>query len=183
MKAPAQMVLPSDYKVGYEKARKVAPEIASNYVAHTRIGDPLGEARAEDLDALGSRESWQLIQAAMDNPDAEALQDAPASVRHFFRQVETPPEWLDHSTFTPSVSMFHRNSSVILAAFVARVLIEGFTRNIAKAFFITGRVRDQGVRRLGQNNRHMIEMFCPGDWTAMAMVGSSRSAFALFMHG
>ena len=58
--------------------------------------------------------------------------------------------------------MFHRNSSVILAAFVAGVLIEGFTTNIAKSFFITGRVREQGVRRLGQNNRHMMEIFLPG---------------------
>ena len=58
--------------------------------------------------------------------------------------------------------MFHRNSSVILAAFVSGVLIEGFTTNIAKSFFITGRVRDQGVRRLGQNNRHMMEIFLPG---------------------
>ena len=51
---------------------------------------------------------------------------------------------------------------MILAAFVAGVLIEGFTTNIAKSFFITGRVRDQGVRRLGQNNRHMLEIFLPG---------------------
>ena len=58
--------------------------------------------------------------------------------------------------------MFHRHSSVVLAAFVAGVLIEGFTTNIAKSFFITGRVRDQGVRRLGQNNRHMTEIFLPG---------------------
>ena len=58
--------------------------------------------------------------------------------------------------------MFHRNSQLILAAFVAGVLIEGFTTNIAKSFLITGRVRDQGVRRLGQNNRHMMEIFLPG---------------------
>ena len=61
-----------------------------------------------------------------------------------------------------AVRMFYRNSQVILAAFVAGVLIEGFTTNIAKSFFITGRVRDQGVRRLGQNNRHMMEIFLPG---------------------
>ena len=58
--------------------------------------------------------------------------------------------------------MFHRNSQLVLAAFVAGVLIEGFTTNIAKSFLITGRVRDQGVRRLGQNNRHMMAIFLPG---------------------
>ena len=42
------------------------------------------------------------------------------------------------------------------------VLVEGFSTNIAKSFFITGRLRDQGVRRLQQNNRQMIELFFPG---------------------
>ena len=49
-----------------------------------------------------------------------------------------------------------------MVAFVGGVLVEGFTTNIAKSFFITGRVRDQGVRRLKQNNRHMMDILLPG---------------------
>ena len=97
----------------------------------------------------------------MNEEGEEALRNAPASLREFFRDAETTPEWLDYAAFAPSVRMFHRNSPLILAAFVAGVLIEGFTTNIAKSFHITGRVRDQGVRRLGQNNRHMTEIFLP----------------------
>ena len=156
------MNIPSDYNAGYEKARAVAPDIAANYVAHTLIGDPLGEAMTEDLAELGEAESGRLIRAAMNEEGEEALRDAPASLRAFFKDAETPPEWLDFSAFAPGVRMFHRNSQVILGAFVAGVLIEGFTTNIAKSFFITGRVRDQGIRRLGQNNRHMMEIFLPG---------------------
>ena len=73
----------------------------------------------------------------------------PASLRNFFREAETPPEWLDYSRFATGVRMFHRNSQVILVAFVAGVLIEGFTTNIAKSFFITGRVRDPGCQAFG----------------------------------
>ena len=156
------MNIPSDYKMGYERACKVAPEMASNYVAHSLIADPVAEAMTEDLAELDPGKSWQLIQTAMDNPSEEALRDAPGSLREFFDEASTPPEWLDYSAFAPGVRMFHRNSGVILAAFVAGVLIEGFTTNIAKSFFITGRVRDQGIRRLGQNNRHMMEIFFPG---------------------
>ena len=156
------MVIPADYKAGHEKARQSAPAIADNYVAHTLIGDPLAEAMEEDLAELGREESTRLIEAAMNQEGEEALRDAPASLRKFFSEAETPPEWLDYAAFAPGVRMFHRNSQVILAAFVAGVLIEGFTTNIAKSFFITGRVRDQGVRRLGQNNRHMMEIFLPG---------------------
>ena len=155
------MFIPTDYRQGYEKARAIAPDIADNYVAHTLIGDPLGEWMAEDLAAFSQSESRRFIEAAMNEEGEEALRDAPASLRKFFRDAETRPEWLDYSEFTPSVRMFFSNSQIILAAFVAGVLIEGFTTNIAKSFFITGRVRDQGIRRLGQNNRHMMEIFLP----------------------
>ena len=116
----------------------------------------------EDLAELSPTESRRFVEAAMNEEGEEALRDAPASLREFFKDAETPPEWLNYAEFAPGVRMFYRNSQVILAAFVAGVLIEGFTTNIAKSFFITGRVRDQGVRRLGQNNRHMMEIFLPG---------------------
>ena len=156
VQAPAN--IPADYVAGYENARQVAPETASNYVAHTLMGDPLAEALAE----LETGESMRLIQAAMEQEGDGALRNAPASMREFFKDAETRPEWLDFAAFSPGVRMFHRNSRIILAAFVAGVLIEGFTTNIAKSFFITGRGRDQGIRRLGQNNRHMMEIFPPG---------------------
>ena len=154
--------IPTDYKPGYKKARAVAPEIAFNYVAHTLIGDPLGEAMTADLAELSTEEQERLIRAAMEEEGEEALRDAPESLREFFKDAETTPEWLDYAAFAPAVRMFHRNSYLVLAAFVAGVLIEGFTTNIAKSFIITGKLRDQGVRRLGQNNRHMMEIFLPG---------------------
>ena len=156
------MKIPTDYMPGYEKARAIAPDIADKYIAHTHVGDPLGEEMTDDLSKFKPEEASILIQNAMDNEGEESLRDAPASLRKLFKEAEAVPEWLDYSSFAPAVRMFHRNSQVILAAFVAGVLIEGFTTNIAKSFFITGRVRDQGVRRLGQNNRHMMEIFLPG---------------------
>ena len=50
---------------------------------------------------------------------------------------------------------------MVLAGMLAGVLVEGFSTNISESFFITGRLRDQGVRRLQQNNRHMVEIFFP----------------------
>ena len=100
------MNIPTDYQPGYEKARAIAPEIASNYVAHTLIGDPLGEAMAQDLTELGTEESRRLIEAAMNEEGEEALRNAPASLREFFREAGTPPEWLDYTAFAPAVRMF-----------------------------------------------------------------------------
>ena len=156
------MIVPSDYVPGYERARLGSPDIATKYIEHTHIGDPIAEAMVKDLAELGKSESMRIIETAMNDESGETLKGLPASVQEFFQEAATPPEWLNYSAFAPGVRMFHRNSQLILAAFVAGVLIEGFTTNIAKSFFITGRVRDQGVRRLGQNNRHMTEIFLPG---------------------
>ncbi len=51
---------------------------------------------------------------------------------------------------------------MVLGALLGGVLIEGFSTNISKSFVITGRLRDQGIRRLQQNNRHLAEIFLPG---------------------
>ena len=103
----------------------------------------------------------RLIQAAMNQDDA-GLRDAPQSLLAFFESCEKQPDWLDFSAFGPGIRMFHRNSKLVLGAMVGGTLVEGFSTNIAKSFFITGRIRDQGVRRLKQNNRHMVEIFIPG---------------------
>ncbi len=153
--------MPSDYAQGFERTRRLDPEMADRYVRHTLIGDPEGDAVIEALHALPAAKSHRIIQAGMED-DQDGLAEAPSVVRDFFGSLESPPDWLDTSVFGPGIRMFHRNSRVILVGFVGGVLIEGFATNISRSFFITGRLRDQGVRRLKQNNRHMIECFLPG---------------------
>ena len=156
--------IPTDYRAGYEKARQMAPETAANYVAHTLIGDPLADAMLEDLSDVSRQEQALLFQAALLEQDWESLADAPSSAREFFEDTEKVPDGVDFDSFIPGIRMFHWNSHLILGAFVGGTLIEGFATNISKAFFISGRVRDQGVRRLRQNNRHMIDIFMPYGW-------------------
>ena len=155
------MQMPSAYTNGYESARALDPERARNYVAHTVIGDPEADELLEELAPLGQEELGRLIQIGMDG-DERVLQDAPAVLRAFFESCAVPPDWLDLPGHMPGIRMYHRNSSLVLGAMVAGTLVEGFATNIAKSFFITGKVRDQGIRRLKQNNRHMVEIFLPG---------------------
>jgi len=155
--------LPTCYRDGYARARALDAKVAANYVAHTRVGDPIADAMMAALEEVGPRESWRIVQADMDNLDDEsALADAPREVRDFFEELKTPPAWVDEASLIPGMRMFHRNSRIILGAFVGGTLVEGFATNISKSFFTTGRLREQGVRRLKQNNRHMLEMFVPG---------------------
>ena len=154
--------IPTAYAEGCVRGRHVDPDRTAAYVAHTMIGDPLADAMIAELEPLGQDESARLIELGMHDRAGDALRDAPASVRDFFAHCAEPPAWLDRSSFQPGCRMFHRNTRLILAGMVAGVLVEGFSTNIAKSFFLTGRLRDQGVRRLKQNNRHMLEIFMPG---------------------
>ena len=154
------MQVPTDYAKGYELARALVPVRADRYIEHTLIGDPEADAVIEELWRHTEHAPFELIEACMEG-DEEGMRNAPPLLRAFFEKLDTPPPWVDHEALDPGVRMFHRNSNLILAAFVGGTLVEGFATNIAKSFFITGRVRDRGVRRLRQNNRHLIEIFMP----------------------
>ena len=80
------MKVPTDYTIGYEKARAIAPDIADRYIAHTLIGDPLGEEMAADLEAFSASESERLIQAAMNEEGEEALRDARTPCEDFSKR-------------------------------------------------------------------------------------------------
>ena len=153
--------MPTCYVEGFQEACKIDPDIAANYITHTTVEDPEADAVIEALATLDPTLSARYINAAMDR-DEEHLVDAPSILKDFFERISSVPNWVDFESFIPGIKMFHRNSKIVLAGFVGGVLVEGFSTNISKSFFITGRVRDTGVRRLKQNNRHMIEIFMPG---------------------
>ena len=157
------MRIPSDYEnPGYERARELNAEMADNYVAHTVIGDPVADEAIAALADVGAREVARFIKAGMDEADSAVLRDAPRPFVEFFEHSATAPGWLDLQAFDAGIRLFHRNTNMVLGGMVGGTLVEGFSTNISKSFFITGRVRDQGVRRLKQNNRHMLEIFIPG---------------------
>ena len=158
----ASLVVPSDYVESYERARRVDPERARNYIIHTMIADPVCDEMMVQLGEVPLRDADRFIRAAIENPDDPSLDDAPAGVHAFIEELETVPDWVDYDEFADGIRAFHRDSSACLAAMLGGVLVEGFSTTIAKSFFITGRLRDQGVRRLRQNNRHMIEILLPG---------------------
>ena len=161
-KRTASPVIPSDYVASYERARAVDPGRARNYIVHTMVGDPVCDNMMVQLAEVPSREADRFILAAIEDPDDPALKDAPVALHAFIEELETVPDWVDFDQFAGGVRAFHRDSSACLAAMLGGVLVEGFSTTIAKSFFITGRLRDQGVRRLRQNNRHMIEIMLPG---------------------
>lgn len=153
---------PSAYREGYARALALDDEGAANYIAHTCIGDPLVDAIVEELSPLSQARVNRLLRAGMEE-DRAGLRRAPQLLRDFFLDNPPPdPDWLDHDAFAPGVRAFQRNSVQVLPAFVAGVLLDGFCTLISKSFVQTGRIFDNGVWRLKQNNRHQMEIFWPG---------------------
>ncbi len=150
--------IPSAYTDGHIRAAAIDKTRADIYVRHTRIGDPPMDAAIEDLAALPRPETSRFIKASMDQ-DESVLRDAPQSLRDIFAEPE--PDWLDHDAFWPGIGAFQTNVVNVFAAFVAGTLIDGFSTLISESFVQTGRIFDDGVRRLRQNNRHQVEIFWP----------------------
>ena len=113
----------------------------------------------EELSSMTQDDLHRFIAAGIER-QGDVLRKAPQSLRNFFDQLEEP-EWLDHEAFRPGIRAFHTNADLMLVAFVAGVLVEGFSTLIAKSFNLTGRVAHT-KRRLQQNNRQLMEIFYPG---------------------
>lgn len=155
------MDMPHDYREGHAAAVLKNPVLADRYVAHTMLGDPLADAAVAELSRHAPQLAQEWVRLGMDE-GAARLAEAPPAVRDFFIESEKVPDWFDEAATLPGCRAFYRNSEMFVGAFVAAVLIEGFSTLISRSFSITGRMVDQGVRRLKQNNRQLVEIFLPG---------------------
>ena len=133
---------------------------AEQYLTHVWLGDPLGDAVAAAMaEATPATQQRWLRLGLESGPDA--IPDAPQPLLDLLAEAAVEPEWFDAASALRGCRAFHGNTQSFLAAFVASVLIEGFSTLIAKSFNLTGRLQDQGIRRLMENNRHLAEIFTP----------------------
>ncbi|MXX97096.1 MAG: DUF2236 domain-containing protein [Rhodothermaceae bacterium] len=164
MKEPSPIIVPTSYQSGYTKARRKDPVLADLYAQHTTIGDPeLDPVLEECVPQLAPDVFNRYVRAGIEGRK-EFLEGAPDCLREFFHKADTvKPPWLNYESFRPAGRAVYKNASLVLAAFVAGVLVEGFSTMIAKSFRITGRVGSKNTkRRLGYNARHILEIFYPG---------------------
>ena len=156
------VAFPTAYRINAEKALAKYPEQASNYLKHTLIGDSRLDGMPQELAEMPRSEISRFIQAGMDQ-DLDAMRHAPKVLRDFFVDYPPPdPPWLDYEAFKPGIRKFQKDSGLIISGFAAGVLVDGFGTLISKSFVHTGRVFENGVRRLQQNNRHFVDIFFPG---------------------
>lgn len=158
------MNAPQAYVQGYQQARTLDHEAADNYIRHTMIGDPELDPVMEELAQLPKDDMHQFIRACIEQDDAETIRKAPQALRDFFDNLEVP-DWVDFEAFKPGEHAFFNNMSNMLIAYAVGSAVEGFSTLVSKSFSISGRVTGLGpgaIRRLQQNNRHMVETYFPG---------------------
>lgn len=151
-------IIPSIYREGYEKAREKDPELADAYIRHTTFGDPLADRAAEDL--ASSESDHGVIRSAFDRHEDPSL-DVPQSLRDLVASASVVPHWFDPGLAHVAARAFYRNPEIILAALATGAIVEGFSTLISRPFFIRGRILENGVRRLSQNNLQLLEQFLP----------------------
>lgn len=155
---------PQAYLDGYHKARTLDHEAADNYIRHTMIGDPALDPVMEELAQLPKDDMHQFIRACIEQDDEATIRKAPQALRDFFDNMEVP-DWVDFEAFKPGEHAFFNNMGNMLIAYAVGSAVEGFSTLVSKSFSISGRVTGLGpgaIRRLQQNNRHMVETYFPG---------------------
>ena len=154
------MRLPSIYRDGYHRAKSIDPSLADSYIAHTQLGDSLADAVMPDLGDLPPKEVGRLVGGAVEQ-DERVLRAAPESLRRLIHEMSVVPPWYDRAAAQRGCRAFLRNSDHMLEAYVAGAIVDGFATMISKSFAITGRLVHDGVRRLKQNVRHLLDIFMP----------------------
>lgn len=155
------MTIPSLYREYFAEAKKVDAVLADRYMRHMVLGDPQADALIDALNQHSRNQAHAWVERGIEG-GPQAIADAPDSIRSFFADLEHVPEWLDHDLFLPGRQGFHRHSEMFVLAVASAIMIEGFSVSLSQSFGITGRVVDSGVRRLKQNNRHILEIMMPG---------------------
>lgn len=155
------MSFPSAYRTEQTWPDATQAAVARRYLDHVWQGDPLGDAVVAAMEGAPQSTQQRWLRLGLE-AGPEAIPDAPAVLRELLAESAIEPPWFDPALAAAGARGFHGNTQAFLAAFVASVLIEGFATLIAKSFNLTGRLQDQGIRRLMENNRHLAEIFLPG---------------------
>ena len=102
-----------------------------------------------------------VIGAALDHHD-NLPKSIPESLRDLIVQASFIPDWFDRGFAMVATRAFLRNPEIVLACLATGAIVEGFSTLISKSFRIRGRMIENGIRRLKQNNLHLLELFLPG---------------------
>ncbi len=127
--------------------------------------DPLADALADQL-ASGPKEraeGWRLFELALEHGGNSLPAHAPACLRDFFAQVESPPAWLDEAQLFDAGKPLLRAGQLGGIVLGVRSLVLGYaTPGGNKPLALSGQLVERAPRRLSETSRFVYEVCKPG---------------------
>ncbi len=148
--------IPACYRDGYDRAVAINPDLATNYVRNTAIGDPLADAVVEALAPLTGQEISRIMTAGLDRSTKADPNTLPA-LNDLVESLGEVPSWFDHDAALPGRLALHRHVDLFIIG-LAFVSLQNFNSLMSRVFFLTGQgTTQQGLRVIRQNIRYLTE--------------------------
>ncbi len=125
--------------------------------------DPVAEAFVEDVYLVrGQAAGRALVDRALEK-GAASIEDAPASLRALFAEVETPPEWLDWQKVELGARVWRRYGTHVFS-FAGAVTLDAYQEcSVAKPLAFTGAYTGESAhRRFLETVAFWIDVSAPG---------------------
>jgi hypothetical protein len=146
---------------------------AERYVQSMWWGDPLADAFVADMETLGHHQGMTMLTAALAN-GIDTVDDAPASLRQLFAQLDRLPFWLDPARVDRGADNLVSYSHHAAIALGAASLISGYSNPAAIApMVVTGRYLHEAAVRTVETGTWLTAITRPGGLTR------NGTAFAL----
>lgn len=145
-----------------DEAAAAHGEVGRAWVLGLWQGDPLADAFAEDLVALGRGRGKRLLHAAIED-DISSVDDPPDSLVALFAELDAVPPWVDLEQLDRAGDHLARNSLQLGLVLAAASLMVGYT-NPAAAYplILTGRLVDNAGMRNLEVGDWLREVTTPG---------------------
>ena len=151
-----ELDIPSAYWDGYRKAAILNPDIATNYVANTTVGDPLADAVVEALASLPAQEISRVMNSCMDR-NAGPLPNTLPALNDLIESLSVVPTWFDDDAVLPGRLALHRHMDLFIIG-LFYVSLQNFDSLMSRVFFLTGEgTTQQGLRVIRQNMRYLTQ--------------------------
>lgn len=133
-----------------------------DWVAGTRIGDPLADTVVADFAALPRGEGMAMFRVAAQT-GIDDVPDAPASLRALFAEVDDEPDWLDHTKLDRAAGHLVRHMASYGIVLGAASLTAGAMNSVAgMPLVLTGRYASQAAVRSLEVGSWLEEILKPG---------------------
>ena len=148
--------IPLVYRDGYDRAVTINPDLATNYIQYTTVGDPLADAVVEALAPLTGQEINRIMSASLDRGTETDPNTLPV-LNDLIGTLGKVPTWFDHDAVLPGRLALYRHLDLFITGLIF-VSLQNFNSLMSKVFFLTGQgTTQQGLRVIRQNIRYLTE--------------------------